>query len=387
MNTKNNGCDLSVILPTYNESENIKILIEKLSAVLSDLDFEVIVVDDDSPDLTWQVAQNLGLLNSRIKTIRRLNKKGLSSAAMSGMMESSGKVIAVMDADMQHDENILPALYERVRGGHCDICIGSRAVKKGGYRNMTAGRRFASNLAKYLAKIALRTTVKDPMSGFFALSRDYYRNTMNRVNPSGFKILLEFIVRGDSPKLNEIGYVFKKRVFGKTKLNASITLEYLLALIDLRFGWFVPNRFVKFCIVGVSGSLVNFLCFAVAESQGIPVSISILIGAELGMVWSYFLNNLFTFSPFRYHGTRFFQGLFLYQLISLYGITIQLSVVSLVISRLPFVTSLYITLYLTYFVGVCFGAVANYFLHTYYTWNRLGFVLIRPTKVTTSNQY
>ena len=167
MNTKNNGCDLSVILPTYNESENIKILIEKLSAVLSDLDFEVIVVDDDSPDLTWQVAQNLGLLNSRIKTIRRLNKKGLSSAAMSGMMESSGKVIAVMDADMQHDENILPALYERVRGGHCDICIGSRAVKKGGYRNMTAGRRFASNLAKYLAKIALRTTVKDPMSGIF----------------------------------------------------------------------------------------------------------------------------------------------------------------------------------------------------------------------------
>ena len=210
---------------------------------------------------------------------------------------------------------------------------------------------------------------------------------MDRVNPSGFKILLEFIVRGDSPKLDEVGYVFKKRVFGKTKLNASIAIEYLLALIDLRFGWFIPNRFVKFCIVGVSGSLVNFLCFAVAENQGIPVSISILIGAELGMVWSYFLNNLFTFSPFRYHGPRFFQGLVLYQLISLYGITIQLSVVTLVISRLPFVTSLYITLYLTYFVGVCFGAVANYFLHTYYTWNRLGFVLIRPTKVPTNNQY
>ena len=147
MNTKNNGCDLSVILPTYNESENIKILIEKLSVVLSDLDFEVIVVDDDSPDLTWQVAQNLGLLNSRIKTIRRLNKKGLSSAVMSGMMESSGKVIAVMDADMQHDENILPTLYERVRDGHCDICIGSRAVEEGGYINMTAGRKFASNFA------------------------------------------------------------------------------------------------------------------------------------------------------------------------------------------------------------------------------------------------
>ena len=172
MNTKTNGCDLSVILPTYNESENIEILIERLSVVLSGLNFEVIVVDDDSPDLTWKVAQNIRLLNGRVKTIRRLNKKGLSSAVMSGMMESSGRVIAVMDADMQHDESILPALYERIREGHCDICIGSRAVEKGGYRNMTASRKFASNLAKYLAKIALRTTVKDPMSGFFALSRN-----------------------------------------------------------------------------------------------------------------------------------------------------------------------------------------------------------------------
>ena len=380
MNLKDNGYDLSVILPTYNESENIKHLIDRLSKILSNLDYEVIIVDDDSPDLTWQIAQNIGVTNNRIKTIRRLKEKGLSSAVMAGMLESNGSVIAVMDADMQHDENILPEFYRQVSAGACDICIGSREVSKGSYGDMSTLRKLASFFAKNLARIALKTSVKDPMSGFFAVSREYYRNMMNSVNPSGFKILLEFVTRGNSPRINEVGYVFKKRAFGKTKLNTAITVEYLLALIDLRFGWFIPNRFVKFCLVGVTGSLVNFLCFIIADNLGNTLSVSVFIGAELGMIWSYFLNNLFTFTPFTYHGSKFIKGLILFQLMSLFGIAIQLSIVGLIISYWPIVTSSYITLYLTYFIAVCFAAIVNYYMHAYYTWNRLGFFLTKPIR-------
>ena len=380
MKDKNNRLNLSLILPTYNESENIKKLTGKLSKSLSSLDYEVIIVDDDSPDLTWQIAQEIGNTNHRIKTIRRLDKKGLSSAVMAGMLQSKGDVIAVMDADMQHDESILPELCQQISTGKYDICIGSRGVAEGSYGEMSIVRKFASFFAKYLAYITLKTSVKDPMSGFFAISRTYYEKTKNKVNPAGFKILLEFIKRGDSPRISEVGYVFRKRIFGKTKLNTTITVEYLLALIDLRFGWLIPNRFVKFSLVGVTGSLVNFFCFMIAENLGFSVSRAVIIGAELGMIWSYFLNNFFTFTPFTYHGSRFIKGLILFQFMSLFGITIQFSIVRLIITYWPFVTGSYITLYLTYFTAVCFAAIANYYMHTYYTWNRLGFMLTRPIR-------
>lgn len=380
MKNKNNGLKLSLILPTYNESENIEELTGRLSKSLSNFDYEVIIVDDDSPDLTWQIAQDIGNTNKRIKTIRRFDKKGLSSAVMAGMLKSKGDVIAVMDADMQHDESILPELCKQINTGKYDICVGSRGVAKGGYGEMSMIRKFASFFAKNLAHIALKTSVEDPMSGFFVISREYYEKTKDKVNPSGFKILLEFITRGDSPRITEVGYVFRKRVFGTTKLNTTITVEYLLALIDLRFGWLIPNRFVKFSLVGVSGSLVNFFCFVIAESLGFSVSVAIFIGAELGMIWSYFFNNFFTFTPFTYHGSRFIKGLILFQFMSLFGITIQFSIVRLIITYWPFVTGSYITLYLTYFIAVCFAAIVNYYMHAYYTWNKLGFILTKPIR-------
>ena len=190
MKNKNNGLKLSLILPTYNESENIEELTGRLSKSLSNFDYEVIIVDDDSPDLTWQIAQDIGNTNKRIKTIRRFDKKGLSSAVMAGMLKSKGDVIAVMDADMQHDESILPKLCKQINTGKYDICVGSRGVAKGGYGEMSMIRKFASFFAKNLAHIALKTSVEDPMSGFFVISREYYEKTKDKVNPSGFKIAL-----------------------------------------------------------------------------------------------------------------------------------------------------------------------------------------------------
>ena len=251
--------DISVIVPTYNESENLPILLERLGAALSDLNHEVVIVDDNSPDGTWRIAESLAATYPQIKVIRRVDAKGLSSAVTTGMLQSRGQVLAVMDADLQHDESILPEMYHQVANKGHDVAVGSRETEGGSYGEWSTSRKLVSFGAKLLAKWALGPQVKDPMSGFFAISREYFQKTVEKVNPSGFKILLEFLSRGTNPSTVEVGYTFRKRIYGETKLNAGIAIEYVLALIDLRFGWLIPNRFVKFGMVGISGSLLNFV--------------------------------------------------------------------------------------------------------------------------------
>lgn len=347
---------------------------------MAHLAYEIIVVDDDSPDLSWQVVEDIGRTDSRVRCLRRIDAKGLSSAVMAGMHEASGGVIVVMDADLQHDESIIPEMYDSVANQKNDVCVGSREAAGGGYGDWSAGRKFVSFSAKSMANYALGSATTDPMSGFFAISSDYYAATCEKVNPAGFKIMLEFIARGSSPKIDEIGYVFRNRIHGETKLSAAIAVEYILALIDLRFGWLIPNRFVKFGMVGASGSVVNFCGFALCQSLGLGMGLSVFIGVELAILWTYFANNIFTFSPFRYRGSAFFKGLGVYQLMSCYGLVVQLSIVDSILYNWPFFADSIWLLYLAYMVGVLFAAIGNYFIHTYYTWNRLGFNLYRPKR-------
>ncbi|MGQ7848577.1 glycosyltransferase [Granulosicoccus sp. 3-233] len=374
------SCDLSVIIPTYNESENIQLLLGRLADVLNGIDYEIIVVDDDSPDLTWKVVEQLGLKDKRVQVIRRLDRKGLSSAVTTGMLESRGNCLAVMDADLQHDETILPTMFKRIAGEDYDICVGSREAEGGGYGDWSANRKLVSSGARWLANVMMGELVLDPMSGYFAVSRHYFQQTIDKVNPQGFKILLEFLARGESPRVCEVGYEFRNRIHGETKLNASVALEYLLALVDLRFGWLVPNQFVKFGLVGISGSLVNFFGFALAQGLGMSIPLAVVLGVELAIVWTYFANNFFTFTPMTFRGRNFFMGLLLYQLVCCYGLVVQLSVVQMLLTNFPFMREGLATLYLVYMVGVAFAAVGNYFLHSYYTWNRLGFSLSKPSK-------
>ncbi len=372
--------ELSVVIPTYNESENLPLLLDKLDKVLAAINYEVVIVDDDSPDQTWHIASQLGNVNDRIKVIRRRDMKGLSSAVVTGMHAATGSVIAVMDADMQHDEAILPEMYRLVANGECDICVGSREALGGSYGDWSFSRKIVSFFAKGLAHISLGSSVKDPMSGFFAISSAYFNIAAEKINPSGFKILLEFIARGKAPKVREVGYAFRKRIHGETKLTVGIAIEYLLALIDLKLGWLIPHGFVKFGMVGVTGSLVNFFGFAAAQGLGASIPVCVVIGVQLAILWTYFGNNIFTFASFRYRGLSYFKGLILYQIVSMYGLVIQLSVVDSILSNWPKLSFSLWSLYLVYMVGVCFAAVGNYFLHVHYTWNKLGFELQKPTK-------
>lgn len=374
------GLELSIVIPTFNESENIVVLLDRLVEVLAPLNFEVIVVDDDSPDLTWKFVESYAANNERVRVIRRMDAKGLSSAVTTGMLQANGACIAVMDADLQHDETILPQMARKVLEEGFDVAVGSREAPGGSYGEWSISRKLTSYGAKWLAKLAVGSVAKDPMSGFFAISRDWYLNTVDLVNPSGFKILLEFLVRGDKPNVVEIGYGFRQRERGETKLNSTVMLEYLLALVDLRFGWLIPNQFVKFAAVGITGSLVNFSGFAFAQAIGISIPLAVVIGVELAIVWTYFCNNYFTFTPMTFRGRDLLKGFIIYQLVACYGLVVQLSVVEMLLGRYPALAGGLLTLYLTYMVGVLFAAFGNFMLHTHYTWNRIGMPLYRANR-------
>ncbi|MGB5757439.1 MAG: polyprenol monophosphomannose synthase, partial [Acidimicrobiales bacterium] len=227
---------LSVIIPTYNEAGNIVLMLDRLRTALAGQAYEIVVVDDDSIDETWRIAQLHGRSDQRIRVIRRVGERGLSSAVMAGMAQAGGRALVVMDADLQHDETKILHLVRAVVDEGMDLCVGSRHVAGGGYGTFGRRRRAASWAGGALARTLLGVAVSDPMSGFFAVSRRRFELVGDQVNPRGFKILLEFLARGPEPSVSEIGYQFGERVHGTTKLNGSVVLDYLRALLVLTAG-------------------------------------------------------------------------------------------------------------------------------------------------------
>jgi dolichol-phosphate mannosyltransferase len=224
---------LSIIVPTYNEAENIGELIERVETSLKGLDFEVIVVDDSSPDGTAEIAEELGRAYRNVKVIKRPRKMGLASAALEGMREAKYRLIAVMDADLQHPPELLPKLLERAKEGY-DIVIASRYVKGGGVEGWSLWRRLISRGATLLAHALFLETrkVKDPLSGFFLFRREVVEGI--RLNPIGYKLLLEVLMKGEYDKVAEVPYVFKMRRRGKSKLDLREILNYVLFLLKLK---------------------------------------------------------------------------------------------------------------------------------------------------------
>lgn len=377
--------EFSLIIPTYNEAENIKTLIPRLIALLvpTGKTFEIIVVDDDSKDLTWKVTQDTFANDSRVKVLRRINKKGLSSAVLDGMAMASGKYMGVMDADLQHDENIIPKMLEEIKTH--DIVVGSRVVGDGGYGEWGFVRKMMSKTATLAAKIMLPISVGDPMSGYFLVTREHYNNLVSEINPRGFKILLEFLARKKGIKSKEVGYVFKTRVHGETKMSSSVIQNYLVALYDIRFGKYISITFLKYIVTGLIGVFVNlfgqFLAnnlFSLKDSLYITnftlPSIGVLIGFILSIINNYIINNIWTFKSSQITGFQnHMKGFSKFILVSLVGLIIQLSVwrFSYQFIQTSFPDLLFDGLtYLCNFVGIMFATATNYFMNKNFTWEQ-----------------
>lgn len=241
---------LSLVLPTYNESATIVMLLETVGCVLRDIPHEVIVVDDDSPDGTWKVATDFAARRARIKVLRRIGKRGLSSAVVDGFDAAHGTMLAVMDADGQHDASLLPGLVRMIEhgatavataGGGADIALGSRYVPGGSVGDWVADRRIISGVGAFLARRLSRVPVSDPLSGFFVVRRDLYERVREQLRPTGFKILLEILasIPSDS-RLTESPLVFRMRFHGQSKLSFSVHVAFVCQILRLALRQWTP---------------------------------------------------------------------------------------------------------------------------------------------------
>jgi dolichol-phosphate mannosyltransferase len=223
--------DITLVIPTYNESDNLPILLERVFGAFRDsgIDGKVIVVDDDSPDGTWQTAEELKKKYAGLEVLRRVNKRGLSSAVLDGFGMSESAILGVMDADLSHPPEKIPELLAPILKGEADMVIGSRYVERGGTGDWALRRKISSRIAG-LAVIGL-TNVKDPMSGFFFLKRGVIKNV--QLSPKGFKIALEILVRGKYDRVVEVPIIFQDRIYGETKLSSGVIFDYLCHIMKL----------------------------------------------------------------------------------------------------------------------------------------------------------
>ncbi|MBF0486277.1 MAG: polyprenol monophosphomannose synthase [Candidatus Omnitrophica bacterium] len=227
------GSELSVIIPAYKECGNVSPLIEKLRLALKGMEWEVIYVDDDSPDGTSDKVREEAVKDPRVRLIQRIGRRGLSSACIEGMLSSSAPYLAVMDADLQHDEKILPLMLQRIKKDNLDIVIGSRYVDGGGMENWSKERVAASKNATRFAQFLTGVKVEDPMSGYFLVRQEFFHKTVRNLNGRGFKILLDIMMSSPDPvKFAEVPFIFRQRQHGESKLNFKVILDYFALVMD-----------------------------------------------------------------------------------------------------------------------------------------------------------
>ena len=374
---------VSVITPTFNEAENLPLLVERLHAALTDLPHEIIVADDNSPDGTWEVAEGLAERDPSIQVMRRFHDPGLSASVLDGMSVARGELLAVIDADLQHDETILPEMIATVRDGSADVCVGSRSTVGGGYGEWAASRRFVSWVATAIARLLLRVPVSDPMSGFFVVSRRAYEETAASINPQGFKILLEFVGRNRSLRVAEVGYEFSNRVHGETKLNRSVIRSYLLGVAELRLGRQVDPTFLLYVLVGLVGLGVNSAAFWVAEAIGFPmvttglnaeidpIATSFIFSVQLSILVLFVLNNEFTFWEHRYRSWALVPAFAVFQVMSLVGTGVHVAVFTFLQETGFLLTFLGgATRVVHNLAGAVVALIINWYLNTTYLWRR-----------------
>ncbi len=356
---------VSIILPTFNEAENLPVLLDRLTVLLADLDYEIIVVDDNSPDGTWEIADRYAADSARITSIRRLTDRGLSSAVMAGMDVATGRVLAVMDSDLQHDENALIDVITPVLDGDADVSVGSREAEGGSYGEWSRFRRFVSWGGAQLARQLLGVPVSDPMSGFFAVSRERYLEVADEVNPRGFKILLEFVARGQRPRVTEVGYGFRERVAGESNLTSSVVGAYLVALIDLFIGRVVSATFTAYALVGLLGVAVRFVLLLVLSAAGFAWAA--VVAFEVSVVTNYVFNNSFTFAPERRRGSRAWTGLVPFQIVAVHGLMVQAGVAAFAGYEPSELATASIGIQI---VGIALATTGNFYLNRHITWRR-----------------
>jgi dolichol-phosphate mannosyltransferase len=314
--------ELSIIVPCYNERPNVLPMIAKLEAALVGIVWEVIYVDDDSPDGTAQEVRQIARHDGRVRCIRRIGRRGLGSAVIEGALSSSADFIAVIDGDLQHDETRLPVMLAALRSGDHNLAVASRHVVGGDNLGLSSRwRRALSDTGIKLAQILLPVRLSDPMSGFFMLPRPLFEKLAQDLNGQGFKILLDLVLSSFVPlQVVEVPARFRKRGAGESKLDTLVMLQFAGLLLDKVFRGLLPLRFVSFALVGILGVIVDLgvlglLHHFTAMGFGPEQSIATLVA----MASNFQLNNALTYRNLRLKGPRLWRGLLLFMIVCGFG--------------------------------------------------------------------
>jgi dolichol-phosphate mannosyltransferase len=366
---------LAIVLPTLNERDNLAPLVTRLEAALGPDGWEAIFVDDNSPDGTSDAARELALEDRRVRVIQRIGRRGLASAAIEGMLSTAAPYVAVMDADHQHDPELLPKMLAALDTGEVDVAVGSRFVAGGSAAGLSsATREKGSHLANGLARRLTGVELSDPMSGYFMLPSVTLRATADRLSGIGFKILLDILATADEPyRVKEFPLKFAERASGESKLDRTVVFEYLIGLYDRWLGHIIPTRFALFGTIGAAGVVVHMAVLALfLESFGgtfrntvvTPFEVGQTIAALVAMTFNFVLNNALTYADKRLSGAgALIAGWIKFALTCSIGLLANIGVAAVLV-RYDF------NEYVAALAGIVIGSVWNFALSSKFVWGK-----------------
>ncbi|RPE67429.1 dolichol-phosphate mannosyltransferase [Pacificibacter maritimus] len=357
--------DVTIVIPTFNERDNVRPLFELLQKALSGRDWEAVYVDDDSPDGTADEVRALAFDHANVRVIQRIGRRGLAGACIEGILSSTAPFCAVIDADLQHDETRLPVMLDKLQSDpDLDVVIGSRNVEGGSSGDgLSKLRKWGSDQATSLTRRVLKITASDPMSGFFMLRRLSFNQVVTGLQTEGFKILSDVLAASKGTwKTAEVPYTFRTRHAGESKMDAAVTLEFLSLLLVRMTGGLVSMRFIMFAAVGFSGVFVQLAvvrlmlafmpdAFLLAQAAGVFVAINT----------NFFLNNLVTYRDRALKGKALLRGLFSFYLVCAFGALMNVGFAELVYKTVN-------NWALASLAGAVAGAMWNFLASSLFTW-------------------
>lgn len=359
------GPELSVIVPTRNEHDNVRPVYDVLCQTLRGIDWEAIFVDDDSQDGTAEAVRRLAKYDRRVRCIQRIGRRGLASACVEGILASSAPNVAVMDADLQHDEQLIRRMFFILKSEPLvDAVVGSRYVEHGSIGIWSRHRAWLSSVATRIGRSILPIPIADPMSGFFMVRREAFQGSMRRLSNVGFKILLDILTSSPRPlQVQEIPFHFRKRHAGQSKFDALIGWEYLMLLADKIIGHIIPIRFILFALIGGLGLLVHlavlWLCL---NPMQLSFELSQAMATGVAIIGNFTFNNWLTYHDRRLAGWGFVRGLLSFALICSFGAVANVGIASLLF------TQQHSTWWVAGIAGAAMSSVWNYAVTSAFTW-------------------
>jgi dolichol-phosphate mannosyltransferase len=359
------GPEVSIIVPTFNERENLVELTKRIRTCMGGSAWEIIYVDDDSTDGSADLARELAQQDSRVRCIQRIGRRGLSSACVEGMLASSAPYLAVIDGDLQHDERLLPQMLAELRAGDAEMVVGTRYSLGGGTGDWNSARVRLSNFGKRFSRVLVPDTLTDPMSGFFMMRRSVFEGAVRKLSTIGTKILTDLFASSPHPlRFKELPYTFRLRQAGTSKLDSATAWEYAMLLLDKLIGHIVPVRFIAFCIVGALGVIVSLTIFTLlVQVAHLGFSMATAVATVCAMTFNFAVNNILTYRDQRLRGVRWLRGWLSFNLACSLGAFMNVGLATYVnkITGIP---------YLAVMAGIVLGAVWNYAVTKRLTWNR-----------------